>query len=355
MDLTWHLSTGASSYRVEVGISRGGTFTSFTTGVTSSFTISDLAPGTYYLRVRGVNGSLTSAPSNEVVISGTAPATAPRNLSAVVIGGTVVQLTWALPSDATDLSGYVIEAGTGPGRADLGSIPVDGLEFTSPSIPNGTYFLRVRARNTTGGGSPSIEVGVQIGNSTPCTTPPGTPQLVVGAVGTLVQLSWSAGTGEAPSGYVLDVGSTPGRRDIATMQFGTETLSFSAAAANGTYALRMSAVNACGSSQGRDETLAVGGPAPTLPTAPVGLNRYVTGREVRLTWSPPMSGSDATRYLIEATDTQGNPIVTLDTANLSTAFVHGDVPPGTYVVRVRAANAAGAGTPSNAVTVVVTP
>jgi titin len=154
---------------------------------------------------------------------------------------------------------------------------------------------------------------------------------------------------------VLDVGSTPGQRDIAILQFGAETTSLSAPAANGTYALRLSAVNACGAAQSADATVAVGGPTPTQPGAPMGLTRHVAGRVVTLTWTQPISGGDGTRYVIEATTTEGNPIVTLDTGNLATAFVHGDVPPGTYVVRVRAANAAGAGAASNAVTIVVTP
>ncbi len=158
-----------------------------------------------------------------------------------------------------------------------------------------------------------------------------------------------------PTGYVLDVGTTPGRRDLATMLFGAGMMSLSASAANGTYALRLSAVNACGSSPSPDVTLAVGVADPIVPGSPGSLTRQVVGRVVTLTWSPSATGGESTRYVIEATDTQGNPIVTLDTGNLSTSFVHGDVPPGTYVVRVRAANAAGAGTASNSVTVTVTP
>jgi predicted phage tail protein len=232
---------------------------------------------------------------------------------------------------------------------------VDGLSFTSPPVPNGTYFLRVRSRNVSGPGSPSAEVGAQIGASAACTNPPGVPDLVAAAIGTLVQISWSAGEGDPPTGYVLDVGTTPGQRDIATLQFGADTTTLSAAAANGTYALRLSAVNACGASRSPDAAVAVGGPAPTAPGAPAGLIRHVDGRVVTLTWSEPTAGGEGTRYVIEATTTEGAPIVTLDTGNLATSFVHGDVPPGTYVVRVRAANAAGAGATSNAVTVIVTP
>jgi predicted phage tail protein len=154
---------------------------------------------------------------------------------------------------------------------------------------------------------------------------------------------------------VLDVGSAPGRRDIATVVLGAQTTNLSAQAANGIYALRLSAVNACGSTASADTSLAVGTPPPTLPGTPGSLTQHVAGRVVTLMWSPALSGGASTRYVIEASTTQGTRIVTLDTGNLATAFVHGDVPPGTYVVRVRAANAAGPGATSNAVTVVVTP
>jgi hypothetical protein len=302
-----------------------------------------------------VNGSAISGPSNEVMLSATPPGNGPRNLSAVIIGGTVIKLAWEPPANSAGVIGYLLEAGTGPGRSDLASIPVDGLVFTSPPVPNGTYFLRVRSRTTSSIGSPSAEVGAQIGVSDECTNPPGVPHLVASAVGTLVQLSWTAGEGDQPTGYVLDVGSTPGQRDIAVLQFGADTTSLSAPAANGTYALRLSAVNACGAARSADTAVAIGGPPPTPPGAPTGLIRHVAGRVVTLTWSQPITGGEGTRYLIEATTIEGNPIVTLDTGNLATAFVHGDVPPGTYVVRVRSANAAGAGATSNAVTVIVTP
>ena len=281
--------------------------------MTTSFTISSLVAGTYYIRARSLNGTLVSGASNEVVIATVQGDDAPRNVSAVIISGTTVRLTWDLPQNSTGVVGYLVEAGSGPGRTELASMTVTARTFTTPPVSSGTYFFRVRARKSTGAGSASSEIGVQIGNSVTCTNPPGAPTLVASAVGTLVQLSWSNGAGPVPTGYVLDVGTTPGRRDLATMLFGAGMMSLSASAANGTYALRLSAVNACGSSPSPDVTLAVGVADPIVPGSPGSLTRQVVGRVVTLTWSPSATGGESTRYVIEATDTQGNPIVTLDT------------------------------------------
>ncbi len=78
-----------------------------------------------------------------------------------------------------------------------------------------------------------------------------------------MQLSWRAGAGDAPTGFMLYVGSAPGRQDLMTVPLGTST-SLSATAANGTYALRLVAMNACGASAwGADAVLTVG-PQPAV-------------------------------------------------------------------------------------------
>ena len=74
-----------------------------------------------------------------------------------------------------------------------------------------------------------------------------------------------------------------------------------------------------------------------------------------LTWASPTTGGDTSRDISEATDTLGTPLATLDTGNAATSFTHGAVGAGVYVVRVRAANAAGVGPASDPVTVVVNP
>jgi hypothetical protein len=87
---------------------------------------------------------------------------APTGLAATVTGASV-QLSWAPgPPPGTALR-YVLEAGSGPGLANLASFDV-GLQasLTVNAVPPGTYYVRVRPANVTGSGQPSNEVMVTV-------------------------------------------------------------------------------------------------------------------------------------------------------------------------------------------------
>ena len=93
------------------------------------------------------------------------------------------------------------------------------------------------------------------------------------------------------------------------------------------------------------------GPLPIAGT-PTGLTAAVTGSTVTLSWSP--APGDPTTYVIEAGSAPGlADLANFATGNLMTTFTAVGVPNGTYHVRVRSANAAGASPPSNEVIVVV--
>ena len=90
-----------------------------------------------------------------------------------------------------------------------------------------------------------------------------------------------------------------------------------------------------------------------VATPPGNLERSVNGTTVILRWSAP-PGSQPTSYVIEAGSTSGASNITVfDTGNAATGLTVNNVPPGTYFVRVRGKDAAGAGPASNEVTVVV--
>jgi hypothetical protein len=85
---------------------------------------------------------------------------------------------------------------------------------------------------------------------------------------------------------------------------------------------------------------------------PVGYAEGPAGHhKVALAWLPPDSGSE-TSYILEAGTTPGSSDVFNGNIALTTSIA-GIVGPGTYYVRVRAANAMGVGPPSNEVTIVV--
>jgi hypothetical protein len=79
-----------------------------------------------------------------------------------------------------------------------------------------------------------------------------------------------------------------------------------------------------------------------------------SGSTVTLCWDPPASGGAPTTYIIEAGSMPGiSDLAKLATGSTTTCFVAAGVQSGIYFVRVRAANAAGLGPPSNELAVAV--
>ena len=106
--------------------------------------------------------------------------------------------------------------------------------------------------------------------------------------------------------------------------------------------MRVRAASACGISPPSNEvTVVVDGTVP-LPQAPTGLASTVVGNAVGIAWTPPTAGGTPAGYRLEAGYAPGvaNAAVLNTTAP---GVAAAGVPPGTYYVRVRAFNAAGAG------------
>jgi predicted phage tail protein len=86
---------------------------------------------------------------------------------------------------------------------------------------------------------------------------------------------------------------------------------------------------------------------PIAPNAPSALTATALLTTVNLSWTPATSGGPASRYLHDAGTASG--VYNLGTILLNSAATTaavGNVPPGTYFVRVRAQNAAGTSGPS---------
>ena len=72
-----------------------------------------------------------------------------------------VTLAWTPPNEMT--TGFVVEAGSAPGLADLASIEApSGNSISVPNVPTGSYFVRVRSRNDLGVGAASNERRVDV-------------------------------------------------------------------------------------------------------------------------------------------------------------------------------------------------
>jgi predicted phage tail protein len=214
--------------------------------------------GRFYVRVRALNpaGTGPASPDATLVVGAGGPLPdAPRSARAWMRGSQLM-MTWDDPGSGGVPTHYLVEAGTGPGLANIASITSTRRGFTYTPVPAGFYFLRVRAVNATGASAPSNEVMLVVGGAA---SPPRAPRETgATAIGSTVTLNWSAPAG-AVTGYVIEAGSAPGLSNLVVQPIASvTTVSFSSVPA-GTYYVRIRAVNALGRSVASDELVIVVG------------------------------------------------------------------------------------------------
>jgi hypothetical protein len=203
---------------------------------------SDLRPGSYYARVRARNGAGISRSSTQVFFRVGRQLSTPTGFTANW-QGTRLSLNWvASAADSADAvpSDYVLEAGTGPGLADIAAIPLGNATSFSADVPAGVYFVRVRAANARGDSNPTNELVIAAPGS--AAAPRG---VAAGGSGSTVELTWTPPAGEPVAGYVIEAGSDPGLSDIVKVPVGNVTR-FVTQAPPGTYFVRVRAINAKG-------------------------------------------------------------------------------------------------------------
>ncbi len=85
---------------------------------------------------------------------------APQVNPPVITPDRTVSLSWSGPGELT--TGYVVEAGTGPGLTNIGSFPTADPALVVANVPPGLYYARVRAVNGIGPGVASSEILIEV-------------------------------------------------------------------------------------------------------------------------------------------------------------------------------------------------
>ena len=258
--LTWVAPASGvpDGYILQAGTGTGlSNLGEFPLGNTLSFVAPGVPNGTYFLRmIAATAAGVRGGASNEVRVDvGGGPVEVPGapQSAAGSASGNLVTLTWAAPAAGGTPTTYLLDAGTASGLSNLASgVAVGNVLSFSATVPDGRYFIRVRAANSAGAGAASNEIVVTVGN----TQAPGAPSALTRNVsGNTVTLSWTApSTGGPVATYVIDAGTGPGLSNIAQAAVGNAT-TLSATVPSGRYFVRVRAVNNIGSSPASNEVI----------------------------------------------------------------------------------------------------
>ena len=299
------------------------------------------------------SNSLVSASSMSA--AATAPG-APLNLTSTINESTVF-LTWSPAGGADPASSYVIEAGSASGRSDLANIDTGSASpaLTATNVPTGTYYVRVRARNSAGVSASSNEALVVVGAVCNTSVSPSPPSgLVATSSGSAVVLSWTApGTGCAPQSFYIEAGSAPGRTDLADFPTGNPSTVFKGdGVPDGTYYVRVRSWTPAGKSAPSNEATLVVGPPACIAGAPTSLASSVSGNAANFFWSAPAAGSPSS-YRVEIGTSPGAANISVTTVASTARTFTTTLSAGTYYIRVRAAYACGTSAASNEATATI--
>ncbi len=160
--LGWGAAFGASGYVVEAGSGPGlANLAVLNVGARLDYQ-TPAPPGIYFVRVRGRNDCGVGPASNEVIVQvGGPPPEPPTNLQHAIAGRTVT-LSWDAPTTGAPPTSYRLDAGNAPGLANLATATTVGPSIVVANVPDGTYYVRVRAVNATGPSAPTPDVVIAI-------------------------------------------------------------------------------------------------------------------------------------------------------------------------------------------------
>ena len=310
---------------------------------------------TYYYRMRAINVGGTSSNSNTVSVTTIADAPTATAATAIIPGSFTAN--WTAPSGTAAITGYRLDVSTDPGFASFvtgyNNLPVSGTSAAVMGLAsNWTYYYRTRAINAGGTSSNSNTVSVTTIANAPTAT--AATAITPGSF----TANWTAPSGTAAiTGYRLDVSTDPGFASFVT---GYNDLPVSGTSevvtglfSNEKYYYRTRAINA-GETSSNSNTVSVTtiADAPTATAATA-----ITQNSFTANWMPPSGTATITGYRLDVATDAGFTSFVTGYANLSvsgtSATVTGLSASGSYFYRVRAVNAGGTSSNSNAITSVI--
>ena len=296
---------------------------------------------TYYPSAFGAPG-----PAATVTIAVPAPTTAqpPKLFGVVHAGGSRVMLRWDPPRHGPAPTAFVLSGGVAPGQT-LASLvlPADPPVLTI-DLPPGVLYLRTATQTAAGTSAPSNELRVPV----LVAEPPSPPAALTAAVsGGTLTLTWKdTFLGGAPGTVKhLDVSGALS----ATLPISAGETITVPGVPPGTYAIAVRGANAAGTSA-PSPPVAVTLPAGCtgVPLPPHRFLAYRDGNAVGLLWEPPPTGPAPTTYELVVSGAYTGVVPMGMQRRLSAP-----VPPGSYAIAVRAANACGTGAATDPQVIVV--
>ncbi len=221
---------------------------------------------------------------------------------------------------------------------------LNALQSTGAAIPDGALTharINVNAART-------ALVGISEAPGAP-----GAP-LITGAGGIVTITVPPPTAGGPPTSYTIVARNAPDAPDgpiVAILPMGQANRA-TVSAPPGSYYVTAMAGNTWGNSPESAGTSITAPFVPPPPGAPSYFTVHFAGREVRMSWTAPATGGAPTSYVVLAsTSPGGTPVATLPVTG--TGLAVGNVPPGTYFIRVVAVNTGGVGPTSEELSVTI--
>ncbi|QKZ13136.1 fibronectin type III domain-containing protein [Spirosoma sp. KUDC1026] len=348
INLTWTGVTGANSYQLERSPNGNDNWSKITdpAGSATSYSDPNLTPNTrYYYRIRAVISG-TAGPYSNVTnaLTPDAPPAAPARLTATAASFSQITLSWAdLSANET---GFQLERSTdGTTFSKVADLAANITTYSDQNLsPQTRYYYRIRAVNAAGNSDYS-----NVADATTPVGPPAAPQSLsaVATSTTQINLTWNAVATATNILIERSPNGTDGWSQIASVAGNVTTYADQGLNQNTRYYYRIRAVNASGNGPYSTVASAVTPDAP--PTAPARLTATPASfSQINLSWADLSANESGFQIERSANGTDGWNKIADVAANVTTYADQNLSPRTRYYYRIRAVNAAGNSSYSNA-------